>query len=178
MDPYVGEIRCFGFNFAPVNWAFCNGQLMSIAQNTALFAILGTTYGGNGQTTFALPNLQGRSPMQWGTSPGFNTVIGEPLGTPSVTLTTTQIPAHTHTISAVSVPPDGTPERSPDPKANSYLAEANAAAIYQKPTATPDTPFNAMAMSANGNSLPHENTQPYLTLNFCISLFGVFPSRN
>src|SRR5947207_1932311 len=107
-SPYVGEIRCFGFQFAPQGWAFCNGQLMAIADNTVLFSILGTTFGGDGETTFGLPNLQGRIPMHWGSGPGgFNTTLGENLGEPTVTLTATQIALHTHTITAANVPAGG-----------------------------------------------------------------------
>jgi microcystin-dependent protein len=181
MDPYIGEIRCFGFNFAPVNWAFCNGQLLAIAQNTALFSILGTTYGGNGQSTFGLPNLQGRSPMHWGNSnTGLNTVIGETLGETTVTLTSNEMPQHSHTVYATSLEAGGTPERSagPNPNGESYLSQANAGFIYQAAPSTPDTAFFNGAISQAGGSQPHENMQPYLTLNFCISLFGIFPSRN
>src|SRR4051812_902324 len=107
-EPYLGEIRCFGFNFAPRGWAQCNGQLLSIQQNTALFSLLGTSYGGNGQTTFGLPNLQGRIPMHWGSGPGLSpTVIGETLGQTSATLTTSQIPAHAHNIKSAIVAPGG-----------------------------------------------------------------------
>ncbi|HVH80614.1 MAG TPA: tail fiber protein, partial [Stellaceae bacterium] len=99
-NPFIGEIRCFGFNFAPLNWAFCNGQLMAISQNTALYTILGTTYGGDGQTTFGLPNLQGQVPMHWGSGPSIpTTVLGEVQGVSSVTLTTQQIPLHAHSVS-------------------------------------------------------------------------------
>src|SRR5205085_10617792 len=112
-EPYVGEIRCFGFNFAPQSWAFCNGQLMSIANNTVLFSVIGTTYGGDGITTCGLPNLQGRIPMHWGNGPsGFNTVVGQLQGETNVTLTTQQIPIHTHTVTAVEVPSGGGPERT------------------------------------------------------------------
>jgi microcystin-dependent protein len=178
-EPFVGEIRAFGFTFAPAGWAFCNGQLLPISQFTPLFAIIGTTYGGNGVSTFALPNLQGCSPMHWGTGPGgFITVIGEPQGVSSVTLLSTQIPVHTHTMSAASVPQGASAERSAGPMTNSYLAEATAGLVYQPPPASPNTPFNGMAVSSAGNSLPHDNMQPFLTLNFCIALEGIFPSRN
>lgn len=178
-EPYIGEIRCFGFNFAPYQWAFCNGQQMSIAQNTALFAILGTMYGGNGVQTFALPNLQGRSPMHWGTGQaGFNTVIGETLGETMVTLNINQIPQHLHTINVAGGP--SAPERTPGPKTDgtSFMSAASGSLVYQAAPSTPNTPFAMNTLSPAGNSLPHENMQPYLTLNFCISLYGVFPSRN
>ena len=181
MDPYIGEIRCFGFNFAPLNWAFCNGEILAISQNTALFAVLGTIYGGDGRVTFALPDLRGQSPMHWGSSPtGFITVAGETLGNAAVTLTANQIPQHRHTIYATSIQQGGDPERSPGPNQNgqSYLSQANASLIYEGPPSTPDTNFSDTAISISGDSQPHENMQPYLAMNFCISLYGVFPSRN
>jgi microcystin-dependent protein len=180
MDPYVGEIRCFGFNFAPRDWAFCNGQLLPITQFTPLFAILGTTYGGNGTTTFALPNLQGRSPMHWGSSPGFNTDVGEVLGQTEVTLITPEIPQHIHTIIATSLQQGVTTESSAGPNTNgaSYLSRASGSLIYQPPPATPTSDFADNTIAQAGGSLPHENQQPFLTLNFCISLNGQFPSRN
>jgi microcystin-dependent protein len=175
-DPYVGEVRCFGFNFAPYQWALCNGQLMAITQNQALFAILGTTYGGNGVSTFALPNLQGQIPMHWGNGPGgFNTVIGEVQGQPTVTLLTSQIPLHTHTVSSATVTVAA--ERSATPSSTSFLSESKGAFVYQNPPVTTNAPFSPKAISPNGNSQPHDNMQPYLVLNFCISLYGVFPSR-
>lgn len=182
MDPYIGEIRCFGFNFAPVEWAFCNGQLLSIAQNTALFSILGTTYGGNGTSTFALPNLQGRSPMHWGTgNTGLNTVIGEPIGDTTVTLTSDEMPRHSHTIYATTVQSGaGAAERTAAPQADgtSYLSETSGGNAYQPAPTTPNTPFSNNAIATVGGSLSHENMQPYLCLNFCISLYGLYPSRN
>src|SRR5205807_5707661 len=112
-EPYYGEIRCFGFQFAPVGWAFCNGQQMAISQNDALFAVIGTTYGGDGIVTFGLPNLQGRIPMHWGNGPGgFNTAIGESQGATTHTLIASEIPVHTHTITAASVPSGGIVERT------------------------------------------------------------------
>lgn len=177
-QPYVGEIRCFGFNFAPRDWAFCNGQIMPIAQNEALFAILGTTYGGDGQTTYALPNLQGRVPMHWGnsSSTGLNTQIGEAMGQATVTLNTNQIPAHAHQIAAADINPQAT--RSAAPTAASYLSTAKGTFVYQKPPVTPNATFSPRAITQTGNSFPHENMQPYLAVNFCISLFGIFPTRN
>jgi microcystin-dependent protein len=176
-QPFIGEIRSFGFNFAPVGWMFCNGQLLPISQFTPLFAIIGTTFGGNGQSTFGLPNLQGSSPMHWGTGAGLTTVLGESQGVTAVTLLITQIPQHAHTINAASVPPNSSPERSPGPKANSFLAETNSGVVYQQP-GTPNTPFAAAAMTSTGGSQPHDNMQPYLAINFCIATEGIFPSRN
>ena len=177
-NPFIGEIRCFGFNFAPFGWAQCNGQLQSIAQNTALFSILGTTYGGDGVTTFALPNLQGQIPMHWGTGPGgFNTVIGQTQGTETVTLTANQIPVHTHAMNSMRVPPGGAPLHLAAPSNTSYISNSGPDALY-KLAPTINAPFASTAIGAAGNSLPHENKQPYLVVNFCIALFGIFPARN
>ena len=177
-DAFIGEIRAFGFNLAPLDWAFCNGQILPIAQYSALYAILGTTYGGNGQTNFALPNLQCQVPMHWGTGSDSTTVIGEVQGTPQVTLLITEIPAHAHTISVANLLGGSASERSPGPKPNSYISQSAATSIYQVAPVTTNTPFNSTAISVTGGSLPHENRQPYLTVNFCISLSGQFPSRN
>jgi microcystin-dependent protein len=176
-QPYVGEIRCFGFNFAPRDWAFCNGQIIAISQNSALFAILGTTYGGDGQTTFALPNLEGQVPMHWGTGPaGFNTVIGEPQGTASVTLLLPELAQHSHQIEAAD--PAAAANRSAAPTATSFLSGSKGSNIYQKSPVTPNVTFSPRAITPNGGSLPHDNMQPFLTVNICISLFGIFPARN
>ena len=175
-EPFIGEICCFGFNFAPRDWAKCNGQILSIAQNSALFAILGTTYGGNGTTTFGLPDLQGRIPMHWGTGPGgFNTVIGEPIGTTTVALTSSQMPQHNHPVNAATV--QNVSQRTAAPTTTSYMSQIKGAALYQ-PAPVINVSFSPKAVALDGNSQPHENMQPYLTLNFCISLFGAFPTRN
>ena len=174
-EAYVGEIRCFGFNFAPYQWALCNGQQMAISQNAVLFSILGTTYGGNGTTTFGLPNLQGQIPMHWGTTSGLpTTVVGEVQGQSSVNLTTQQIPQHNHVISSATASTGV--ERSAIPTTTSYLSNAKGGFVYQDPPVTPNAPFSPKAISMTGASLPHDNMQPYLTLNFCISLYGVFPT--
>lgn len=175
-DAFIGEIRAFGFTFAPLGWALCNGQLLPISQYSALFSILGTTFGGNGTTTFALPNLQGQSPMHWGTSPGLNTDLGQVQGEATVTLTVSEIPQHVHTISAVNVPSGSGKERSPGPTPTSYLAETTGGLVYSP--AVPSTPFAPTALTPAGGSLPHDNMQPYLTLNFSIATEGTFPSRN
>jgi microcystin-dependent protein len=179
-SPYIGEIRCFGFNFAPIGWALCNGQLLSIAENNALFAILGTIYGGDGTTTFGLPNLQGQIPMHWGNGPGgFNTAIGQVQGVTTVTLITSQIPIHTHTVTAVEVPSGGDPERTAVPASNTFLGPSQVPnAAYQKTPASVTAAFSNKAISIQGGSQPHDNMQPYLTLNFCIALEGIFPSQN
>jgi len=167
-DPFVAEIRIYPFNFAPKGWAFCNGQLLPISQNTALFSLLGTTYGGDGKSTFALPNLQGTAPMQQGRGPGLSThVLGEHGGSETVTLTATQMPVHTHAVMGSSDDDDST-----IPVGNSYgqlsVAYAPAANL---------TPMAAQSIAPVGGGAPHNNMQPYLTLNFCIALQGVFPQR-
>jgi microcystin-dependent protein len=172
MDPFVAEIRIVGFNFAPKGWAFCNGQLISIAQNTALFSLLGTTYGGNGTTNFALPNLQGNAPMHWGQGPGLsNRILGETGGSGSVTLLTTQMPAHNHSVMG------STASSAVTPNGNAWgpLPGITPPPIYQ--SATPDVPMNPAALGNAGGGQPHNNMQPYLTLNFCIALQGIYPMR-
>jgi microcystin-dependent protein len=176
--PYVGEIRCFGFQFAPVGWMFCNGQLLPIAQYDVLYAIIGTTYGGDGQTTFALPNLQGRIPMHWGNGPGgFNTVIGEVQGVTTVTLTVSQMPTHTHPIVVGDLPAGGVVDRVQSPSAAAYISASSPDQAYQS-SPTLDAPFSPKALSTWGGSQPHDNMQPYLAVNFCIAFEGIFPSRN
>ncbi|MBI1202383.1 MAG: phage tail protein [Rhodopseudomonas sp.] len=177
-EPFIGEIRCFGFNFAPRGWAMCNGQLLNISVNTALFSILGTTYGGDGRATFGLPNLQGQSPMHPGSGAGLNTVIGEPLGSPSVTLIVSEIPQHSHMISAAQIEAGGGSERSAGPVATSYMARSGGGAIYQAAPSTPNLAFSPNSIGMTGNSESHNNMQPYLVLNFCIATEGVFPTRN
>lgn len=169
MDPFVAEIRILPTNFAPKGWAFCNGQLLPISQNTALFSLLGTTYGGNGQTNFALPNLQGAAPMHPGQGPGLSLRdLGEVGGTETVTLTQTQIPSHTHPLNADSgSPTTGSP-------ANAVLASP--AALRRYSAASDLEPM--VPVGAAGGSQPHNNMQPYLTLNFCIALQGVYPPRS
>ncbi|MEA2935132.1 MAG: hypothetical protein QOD74_1778 [Variibacter sp.] len=177
-EPYVGEIRCFGFNFAPRNWAFCNGQLLPIASNTALFSLLGTTYGGNGQTTFALPDLRGRGPMHWGSPPGLNaTDLGEMQGAPTVTLGPQQMPAHNHTVTAANIRPGGAAQHAATPSTATYLGPSNPDGLY-KTSPTLDAPFSTATIGTAGGSVPHENMQPYLAVNFCIALSGIFPARN
>jgi microcystin-dependent protein len=175
-EPFIGEIRSFGFNFAPIGWLQCNGQLLAIAQFDTLFAILGTTYGGNGTTNFALPNLQGQSPMHWGTSPGLNTQIGQVMGQSNVTLTLSQMPAHVH---AVMVAVAGVKEeRTPAPSSASFLSSSQPPnrAYVAAPTSF-NAPFSPKAIGVTGGSQPHENMQPYLVLNFCIATEGIFPQR-
>lgn len=178
-QPYVGEVRAFGFQFAPANWAFCNGQLMDISQFSTLFAVIGTTYGGDGAQTFALPNLQGQVPMHWGNGPGgFNTSIGQVQGTTQVTLTQAQTPSHTHTIVAQSIPSGGVVERTQVPKSVSYLSDSSPGGVYLDTTPSFNSQLAGNVLSQVGGSQPHDNMQPYLAVNFCMSLFGIFPSRN
>lgn len=171
--PYVGEIRIFAGNFAPNGWLFCEGQLLSIAENEVLFQLIGTTYGGDGQSTFALPNLASRIPIHMGTGPDGTTYqIGEMAGTEQETLTVQQIPAHTHRPLASSTGQQQSP-------ANAVLATATSVQggirIYNN--TPPNVALHGSAISAAGGSQPHENSQPFLCLNFIISQFGVFPSQ-
>jgi microcystin-dependent protein len=169
-DPFVAEIRIFPFNFAPTGWAFCDGQLMPLSQNTALFSLLGTTYGGNGKSTFALPDLQGRAPMQPGQGPGLSLRdLGEQGGVDTVTLLTTEIPLHTHNLLASS-------ETGEDrPPAGKSFARSTGGNLYGNPASPTPMAFEMIPIA--GGSLPHNNLQPYLTLHFCIALQGVFPPR-
>lgn len=171
MDPFLGEIRAFGFSFAPQGWALCNGQILSIAQNTALFSLLGTNYGGNGTSNFALPDLQGRIPMGSGDGPGLTPrVIGEEGGEENVTLLSTEIPAHTH--AAVCNSGDGDQY---DPAGHFWAQDVAGNAEY---STAGSSPMNAAALVPSGSSTPHTNLQPYLVANYCIALQGIFPSRS
>jgi microcystin-dependent protein len=169
-QPYIGEIRMVGFNFAPVGWAFCNGQTLPISDYEALFNLIGTTYGGNGTTTFNLPDLQGRIPFDQGSSQGNSMVIGQPGGSENVTLITSQIPAHNHALAASS-----SPGAQPSPSGGLWAA---ASTLDQFSTEAPTHTMAASTVLATGGSLPHDNIPPYLVVNFVISLFGVFPSQN
>jgi microcystin-dependent protein len=203
-EPFLGEIRMVGFNFAPRGWAFCQGQIMSIAQNTALFSLLGTVYGGNGQTTFGLPDLRGRSPVGTGQGGGLSDiVVGEMSGSENVTLLTNQMPAHNHALPAENVPvsvtgpvaiPASTTTASVGSPANAVPAAPSSGgrpfAIYNSSQSGSDTlaPFNvtltgSAAVPANstgvsGNNFPVPLRNPYIGINFVIALQGIFPSRN
>jgi microcystin-dependent protein len=170
-EPMISEIRMFAGNFPPNGWAFCSGQLMPISENDALFTILGTMYGGDGQETFALPNLQSRIPIHQGTGPdGVNYQIAEASGVESVTLTTQQIPVHTHQLL-------GTLDTATDttPPTDKVLAKSTAATVSPYGVDNPLANMNAGSISPVGGSQPHENCQPFLCINYIISLFGVFP---
>jgi microcystin-dependent protein len=168
-QPYVGEIRMVGFNFAPNGWAFCDGSLLAISQFDVLFNLIGTTYGGDGQNTFALPNLQGRIPFHQGTSVSGDTlVIGQLSGTETVTLIANQLPSHTHTLGGNSSA--GT---QPGP-AGGFWAQSSLKAYS---TAAPAHAMDSSAVSSVGGSQPHDNMPPFLAINFVISLFGIYPSQ-
>ncbi len=167
-EPFVGEIRIVGFNFAPQGWALCNGQLLAISQNTALFSLLGTFYGGDGRSSFALPNLQSRVPAHQGTGTGLSSyVVGQVGGAESVTLTTAQMPKHAHGLNAVT-----TARTSGLP--TGHVLSGNGA--YGNPPTT--TQLDRSAISGQGGSQPHENRQPFLVLNFIIALQGIYPARS
>jgi microcystin-dependent protein len=170
-DPFVAEIRIFPFNFAPKGWAMCNGQLLPISQNTALFSLLGTTYGGDGKSTFALPDLQGSVPLHPGQGPGLGLYdLGQVGGSEFVTLLQSEIPAHSHNVVASA----STANRTA-PAGNSVARATGATPYIAAGGAT--TSLAPQALSVAGSGLPHNNLQPYLTLNFCIALQGVFPPR-
>lgn len=169
-QPYIGEIRMFAGNFAPAGWSFCDGQLMPISENDALFTLIGTTYGGDGQETFALPNLQSRIPIHQGTGPsGVTYQIAEAAGTESETLTLQQIPVHNHPLLASMG--TGT-QNSP---AGEVLASGSSVSIF-RPQA-PTQPLAAQTLNPAGGSQPHENMVPFVCINFIISLFGIFPQQ-
>jgi microcystin-dependent protein len=174
-DQFVAEIRIFPFNFAPTGWAFCDGQLMPISQNTALFSLLGTFYGGDGKSTFALPDLQGSVPMQQGQGNGLSQrFLGEMSGSETITLLTAEMPLHTHNMMAHNLDFADTQ----NPSANSTLAKSNQGNAYQTISNANLTQLAFQALTPAGGSLPHNNLQPYLTLNFCIALQGIFPPRS
>ncbi len=175
MDPFVAEIRIFPFNFAPKGWAFCDGQLLPLSQNTALFSLLGTTYGGDGKSTFALPDLQGRSAMHPGQGPGLSLHdLGEEGGVESVTLLQSEMPAHAHGV-GFALSADGNSTSPASAVWAQSAAGRGAAALYQN--GSPTGPVQLQSLAVTGGGLPHNNMQPYLTLNYCIALQGVFPPR-
>jgi microcystin-dependent protein len=171
-ESYIGEIKIVAFNFAPKNWAKCEGQLLPINQNQALFSILGTTYGGNGSTTFALPDLRGRAPAHTGSELS----LGQRGGTETHTLTSNEMPIHTHELKAVAPTNSGSNVNNP---AGAYLSNSAPAEIYHSGAGSPGLlPVISGTIGNTGGSQAHSNMQPYLTLNFCIALVGIFPSRN
>jgi microcystin-dependent protein len=171
-EPFLGEVRAFGFNFAPRGWALCHGALLPLAQNTALFSLLGTTYGGDGRSNFALPDLRGRMALGFGQGPGLSQYdLGVSLGTPTHTLTPAEVPAHGHSLSAVASATTGTPGPTV-----ALANTASGAPAYRTPGAT--VALSSASLNAVGGAQPHENLQPYLGLNFCIALQGIFPPRS
>ena len=181
-DQFLGEIRAFPFNFAPTGWALCNGQLLPINQNTALFSLLGTTYGGNGTTNFALPNLQGLAPLHVGGSPGAGLTartLGETGGAETVTLATTQLPAHTHAVAVASANDVSSAATTPGPTTVFGASQARATSTgYVTAGAQAAAAINPAVVSTAGGSQPHNNMAPFLVFNFCISLAGIFPPRS
>jgi microcystin-dependent protein len=170
-DPFVAEIRIFPFNFAPRGWAWCNGQLLPLSQNTALFSLLGTPYGGDGKSNFALPALEGRAPMHPGQGPGLSLHdLGEASGSDTVSLLESEIPAHSHGLLSNAAAANRT-----NPAGNS-IARVSGAAPYAPAGAT-SAQLAPQALTPAGGDLPHNNMQPYLTFSFCIALQGVFPPR-
>jgi len=173
-DPFVAEIRIFPFNFAPKGWAFCDGQLIPISQNTALFSLLGTTYGGDGKSNFALPDLQGRAPMHPSQGPGLSLHdLGEESGSETVTLLESEIPSHSHSMMASTQPGE-----DPVPNPDEALARSVGASLYQNVINSNIVQLSLNALAPVGGDQPHNNLMPYLTLNFCIALQGVFPPRS
>lgn len=176
-NPFLAEVRIFPFNFAPKGWAFCDGQVLPLSQNTALFSLLGTIYGGDGKSNFALPNLQGNAPMHPGQGPGLSLHdLGETGGSDTVTLLLSEIPAHTHAINCIDgarvagqsgVPSNAVPVKTGGTPANPYTSGATA-----------NLTMAANMVAQAGGNQPHNNLMPYLTLNFCIALQGVYPSRS
>ena len=175
-DPFVAEIRIFPFNFAPRGWAWCDGQLLPLSQNTALFSLLGTTYGGNGKSNFALPDLQGRAPMHPGQGPGLSLHdLGETGGSETVTLLESEIPAHVHTVNDNPAPAD---LQLPGTNADRAMARSGGGNAYK--VGSPQPPLTQLSPSSlppAGGDFPHNNMQPYLTYYFNIALQGVFPPR-
>lgn len=178
-EPFIGEIQVFGFNFAPRGWAFCNGALLSIAQNTALFSLLGTTFGGDGQTTFRLPNFANRAVAGQGQGPGLSfRSDGQAFGEFTVTLTPSQMPLHTHSM--VLFAQNDVSKRASTPATGAGLSvpSSSAATPFTSPGNANATFSNQMIQGFSGGNQPHENRQPYLAMNFCIALEGIYPSRN
>jgi microcystin-dependent protein len=170
-SPFIAEIRILGCNFAPIGWSFCSGQLISIAQNTALFSLIGTTFGGNGTTNFGLPNLQGKAPMQSGQGPGLSLRnLGETGGTATVTLLSTEMPSHTHGVVAATV--DIADSNVPT---NNNIGKASTQ-IFN--TVGTQVPMSVSTISSVGGNQPHNNMMPYLVMNFCIAMQGVYPPRS
>lgn len=177
-EPFIGEIKLVGFNFAPRGYAYCNGQQLPVNQNAALFAILGTRFGGNGTTNFNLPNLVGSVTMGAGSGAGLTPrQVGQTTGTATVTLATNQIPQHTHALNGASLNPQNPAQNVATPDGNAMYGLSNPGPAYIN-SATLNTPMAPQAITPAGGSQPHQNMHPYLAVNFIIALVGIFPSRN
>ena len=177
-QPFLGEIRAFGFSFAPYQWAMCNGQVLPISQYSALFSLLGVYFGGNGTTTFALPNLQGQIPMHWGSPPGLtSTTLGETQGTENVTLNPSEMAMHNHVAQSFeNIVGNGTKTNVPSP--TNWLGDSDADSAWNATATSPSATMAGNAIGPAGQSLPHVNMQPFLAVNFCIALAGIYPARN
>ncbi len=176
-QPYIAQIAIFGFNFAPRDWSFCNGALVPISQNDALFALIGTTYGGNGVSTFALPNIQDRTVVNAGQGPGLsNYALGQPVGVAEVTLTQDQLPSHSHIANATAAAAQN--DYVLPVAQNDWMGQHTVGAGVLFAPAGDGSMFNAQTINTSGGSLPHQNEQPYLGMNYCIALYGIFPARN
>jgi microcystin-dependent protein len=176
--PFVGEIRMAGFNFAPVGWALCDGQLLAISQNPVLFNLIGTTYGGDGEITFQLPNLQGRIPINQGQGPGLSSyVMGQLAGSEAVALVPTQLPQHSHALQA-NVDPASSANPPGDYLARASIPSLPSGGVPVYAAASAAAAMNAGAIAGSGASQPHDNMMPFQCVTFIISLFGVFPSQN
>jgi microcystin-dependent protein len=172
-NPFLGELRLVGFGFAPIGWASANGQLIPISQNTALFSLLGTNFGGDGKSNFGLPNLQGSIPVGAGQSPGLSLYdVGESGGAPTVTLLQTQMPTHNHNVQG-----DSTPANQQSPVGNAFAKASSSAGNLYTTNTSPKVQMNQNAISFYGGNVSHNNLMPYLTLNWIIALQGIFPSR-
>jgi microcystin-dependent protein len=184
MDSFVGEVRVFGFSFAPLNWASCNGALLPISQHAALFSLIGTYFGGNGTSNFALPNLQGSTPLGVGSGPGLSPrVVGEQVGTRAVTLTAVQSAAHSHSLQVFEEGPVATTTDTPSSSVGvSRLLQVTGGGHTNIKTflsaGNANTTLAPTSVSIAGGTQPHDNTQPWLAMNFCISLSGIFPPRS
>ena len=179
-SPFLAEIRMFTCNFAPVGWAICAGQLMAISQNTALFSLLGTNYGGDGKSTFGLPDLQSNAAMHWGQSnTGYQYVVGETSGASTVRLISTEMPAHNHGVAGdTNFGTSGDPANFVYMRGNYDDGQGHTGGIQVYTNVAPDTGLAVTAVGMNGGGLPHNNMMPYLTFTFCIALQGVYPQRS
>lgn len=177
-EPFIAEIRLFGFSFPPRGWSRCTGSLMAISQNTALFSLIGTQFGGNGQTTFGMPDLQGRGAIGAGNGPGLSSqIVGQKGGTPTVTLLSTEMPQHNHTLNAGQLSAPNANQNVATPTSTARLGRSSPNNLYIAPVA-PSAQLISSSISTTSGNQPHENMQPYVAVNYCIAMQGVFPARN